>query len=74
MNNSIEKTAEELVNTFISLSNYPDHCAIVVIDKLIEYAKTFGDTTESDIKKFEEIKQEIIDSEPQWKYKIKENE
>ena len=67
MNNSTEKAAEELVNTFISFSNYPDHCAIVVIDKLIEYAKTFGDTTESDIKKFEEIKQEIIDSEPQWK-------
>jgi hypothetical protein len=67
MNNSTEKEAKELVNTFISFSNYPDHCAIVVIDKLIEYAKTFGDTTESDIKKFEEIKQEIIDSEPQWK-------
>ena len=67
MNNSTEKAAEELVNTFISFSNYPDHCAIVVIDKLIEYAKTFGDTTESDIKKFEEIKQEIIDHNPQWK-------
>ena len=67
MNNTTEKEASELVNTFISFSNYPDHCAIVVIDKLIEYAKTFGDTTESDIKKFEEIKQEIIDSEPQWK-------
>jgi hypothetical protein len=39
----------------------------VVLDKLIEYAKTFGDITELDIREFEEVKYEIIEHNPQWK-------
>ena len=69
MGNKIEteKAAKELIDIFLPFSNYPDHCAIVVLDKLIEYAKTFGDITESDIREFEEVKHEIIENNPQWK-------
>jgi hypothetical protein len=62
-----EKAAKELIDIFLPFSHYPDHCAIVVLDKLIEYAKTFGDITESDIREFEEVKHEIIEHNPQWK-------
>jgi hypothetical protein len=69
MNNltATEKAAKELIDIFLPFSNYPDHCAIVVLDRLIEYAKTFGDITESDIREFEEVKHEIIENNPQWK-------
>jgi hypothetical protein len=65
--NKTEKAAKELIGIFLPFSNYPDHCAIVVLDALIKYAKTFGDVTELDIRKFEAVKHEIIEHNPQWK-------
>ena len=71
MNNlTAKEKAEELVdkyrNTIMSFlsDNMKDQnakqCALIAVDEIIEYAKTFGDTTESDIKEFERVKQEII--------------
>jgi hypothetical protein len=33
--------------------------ALIAVDELIKYAKTFGDVTELDIQHFEDIKKEI---------------
>jgi hypothetical protein len=70
-----KQKAKQLVDKFISYSYFSNgnnamnrqyqqednakQCALIAVDELIKYAKTFGDVTELDIQHFEDIKKEI---------------
>jgi hypothetical protein len=62
--------AEELLRKFYIVDNgsirynrmttdVAKECAIIALNELIEYAKTFGDVTISDVEEFEKRKTEI---------------
>jgi hypothetical protein len=43
----------------IAYKSITKQCALIAVDELIKYAKTFGDVTELDIQHFKDIKKEI---------------
>jgi hypothetical protein len=68
MNNlTAKEKAEELVDKMWNIDerygsigfHEAKQCAIISLNEKIAYAKTFGDTTESDVEEFDQIKQEI---------------
>ena len=57
-----KEKAEQLVSVYFLLVQtiaQQKQCALIAVDELIKYAKTFGDVTELDIQHFEDIKKEI---------------
>ena len=62
-----KEKAKELVYKFMQYTpadeelelHYAKECAKIHINGLIEYAKTFGDVTDLDIKEFKEVLKEI---------------
>jgi hypothetical protein len=49
------------ISVFMDFSKkyHAKKCALIAIDEIINYAKTFGDVTELDISEFLQVKQEI---------------
>jgi hypothetical protein len=64
-----KEKAKELISKYVHLAKQTTgangtiynskQCALIAVDELIKYAKTFGDVTELDIQHFEDIKKEI---------------